>query len=108
MAVADPMRKGLSSQATFSEKLSLSQYAQGCFLANLGYDSESNLAFLDVKDRASRIPLGEDYLFLGKGHDFPTLANCGKEFLWVEIAAFLCGHDGLTWYLSQTDFPVGL
>jgi hypothetical protein len=71
-----------NSQATFSEKLSFAQYAQGCFLANLGYDSESNLALLDVEDCVSRVPLREDCLFPGKGHDFPTLADSGKEFLW--------------------------
>src|ERR1700738_3052135 len=72
-----PHAESLARKRTFSEKLSLAQYAQGCFLANLGYDSEPDLAFLDVEDCVSRLPLREDGLFLGKGHDFPTLANGG-------------------------------
>ena len=28
-------------------------------------------------------------MFLGKGHDFPTLADGGKEFARVEVAPFL-------------------
>ena len=43
---------------------SLAQYAQGCFLAKLGNDSVSNLSFLDVEDRASRVTLRENCLFL--------------------------------------------
>ena len=54
--------------------------------AVLGYDGESNPAFLDIEHRVSRVPLREDYLFLRKGHDFPTLADGGKEFLRVEVA----------------------
>src|SRR5712671_5623724 len=82
----------LSSHASFSENLSLSQYSHGCFLANLGYDSELNLAFLDVEDCVSRVPLCEDCLFLGKSHNFPTLADSGKEFPWVEVVFFLGRH----------------
>jgi hypothetical protein len=44
---------------------------------------------LNVEDCVSRVPLREDCLFLGKGHDFPTLADSGKEFPWVELALFL-------------------
>jgi len=29
---------------------------------------------------------------LGKGHDFPTFADDGKEFLWVEVTSFLGRH----------------
>ena len=47
-----------------------------------------NLAFLDVEDRVSHIPLREDDLFLGKGHDFPALANGGEEVLWIEVTFF--------------------
>jgi hypothetical protein len=49
------------------------------FLANLGYDRESNFAFLYVEDCVSRVPLREDYLFPGKAHDFPTLAYWWRE-----------------------------
>src|ERR1700694_4569946 len=105
-----PHAESLARKRTFSEKLSLAQYAQGCFLANLGYDSESNLAFLDVEDCVSRVPLREDCFFLGKGHDFPTLADCGKEFPWVEVALFL-GRQGwchqwllLAWSYTLRDF----
>lgn len=56
------------------------------------YDSESNLASLDIEACVSRIPLREDCLFLGKSHDVPTLADSGKEFLWVEVALFLARH----------------
>src|ERR1700680_4820530 len=87
-----PHAESLARKRTFSEKLSLAQYAQGCFLANLGYDSEPNLAFLDVEDCVSLVSLCEDYLFLGKSHHFPTLADSGKEFPWVEVVLFLGRH----------------
>jgi hypothetical protein len=79
----------LPGQGTFSEKLPGIQYADGCFPATLGYDRESHLAFLNVEHCISRIPLCEDCLFLGKGHDFPTLADRGKELPWVEVTLFL-------------------
>src|ERR1700686_3745097 len=88
-----PHAESLAGKRTFSEKFSLAQYAQGCFLANLGYDSEPNLAFLDVEDCVSLVSLCEDCLFLGKSDDFPTLADSGKELLRVEVAFFL-GRDG--------------
>src|ERR1700693_3254926 len=78
-----PHAESLARKRTFSEKLSLAQYAQGCFLANLGYDRESNLARLDVEDCVSLVTLSEDWLFLGKDHDFPTLPDSGKKFLRV-------------------------
>jgi hypothetical protein len=31
-------------------------------------------------------------LFLGKSYDFPTLADSGKEFPWVEVALFIGRH----------------
>src|SRR5258708_39012750 len=87
-----PHAESLARKRTFSEKLSFAQYAQGGFLANLGYDSEPNLAFLDVEDCVSLVSLCEDCLFLGNGHDFPTLADSGKEFPWVEVVLFLGRH----------------
>src|SRR5882762_2485522 len=100
-----PHAQSLARKRTFSEKLSLAQYAQGRFLANLGYDSEPNLAFLDVEDRVSLVSLGEDGLFLGKSHDFPTLADSGKEFFWVEVVLFLGRHGcSYQWLLlAQSD-----
>src|ERR1700724_837906 len=87
-----PHAESLARKRTFSEKLSLAQYAQGCLFANLGYDSEPYLAFLDVEDCVSLVSLGEDCFFLGKSHDFPALADSGKEFPWVELALFLGRH----------------
>jgi len=55
------------------------QYAQGCFLAIFGYNRESDLAFLDIEDCVSRIPLREDCLLFGKGDDFATVADGGEE-----------------------------
>jgi hypothetical protein len=78
-----------SDEAPFSEKLSLAQYAQSCFLASLGYDRELNSAFLNVEDRVSRISLQEDRLFLGKSYDFPSHANSGKKFFRVEVGPSL-------------------
>ena len=46
------------------------------------------LAFLDIEDCVSRIPLREDCLCLGEGYDFPTLPDGGEEFLGVEVALF--------------------
>jgi hypothetical protein len=83
-----PHAQRLPGQAAFSEKLSLAQYAESSFPADLGYNRESNLALLDVKDRVSRISLREDRLVLGKGHDFPASTDGGKEFLRVEIELF--------------------
>ena len=96
----------VTSQATFSEKLSLAQYAQGCFLANLGYDRESNLALLDVEDGVSRVPLREDCLFLGKSHYFPASADRGKEFLRVEVALFYgqIGWRCHQWILQERSY----
>src|ERR1700730_8312501 len=79
----------LTCEATFTEKVAVTQYAYGCFLANVGYDSESNLAFLDIKHCVGCIPLREDCLFLKKEHDFPALADSGKEFLGIEGGLFL-------------------
>src|ERR1700740_494393 len=84
-----PHSQSLSGQATFSEELSLAQDPQRCFLANLGYNSESNLACLDVEHRVSRITLRKDCLLLGKRHDFSTLSDRGKELAWVEVGLFL-------------------
>src|SRR3982074_672440 len=70
-----PHAESLAGKRTFSEKFSLAQYTQGCFLANLGYDSEPNLAFLDVEDRVSPRALGDCGLLLEIRHDFPTLAG---------------------------------
>src|SRR5581483_9712479 len=99
-----PHAQRLSSQATFAEKLPLAQYAQGCFLANLRYDTEANLTCLDVEDRISRISLRKDYFFLGKSHYFPTHADSGKEFLRVEVGPFLGGHDWChQWLLSNLE-----
>src|SRR5208282_4969422 len=80
-----PHTQSLSRQATFAEKLSLAQYAQGCFLARFGYNRQSNLAFLDIEDGVCRISLGEDRLFLGKNHFLLTHADSGKEALRVEV-----------------------
>jgi hypothetical protein len=44
---------------------------------------------LDVKDCISRISLREDGQFHGKGHNFSTVADRGKEFLRIEIALVL-------------------
>jgi len=73
----------------------LAQYAESCFLASLGCDGGSNLAFLDVEDCISRFPLGEDRLFPGKNRDFAALADSGKESRCVEIAIFL-GRRSMT------------
>jgi hypothetical protein len=70
---------GWARKRTFAEKVSLTYYADRCFLASLGYDSESNLALLDVEESVSRIPVSEDYLFLGN-HEFPNdSADRGPE-----------------------------
>jgi hypothetical protein len=78
-----------------TSKTSSLQYAESCFLASLGCDGGSNLAFLDVEDCISRFPLGEDRLFPGKNRDFAALADSGKESRCVEIAIFL-GRRGMT------------
>src|SRR6266852_6455495 len=83
----------MSSKATFSEKIAVTQDTQGRFFANLGYDVELNLASLDIKHCVSRFPLREDCLFPGKGHDLPACADSGKEFLRVKVASFL-GRNG--------------
>ena len=90
----------LSDQATLSEKISLAQYAQGCFLANLGYHSEPNPALLDVKDCVSRVSLPEDGPFLGNSHNLSILADRRKKFPQVESAIVLgqrgwCYHRNL-------------
>src|ERR1700728_2127828 len=82
----------LSSKATFSEEISLVQYAQSCFFAARGYHCEPDPAFLNIEDRVSGIPLCEDCLFLGEGRDSPTRADNRKEFPWVEVAFFLGRH----------------
>src|SRR5260370_29754729 len=93
--------EGMAGKRTFSEKFSRAQYAQGCFLANLGYDSEPDLAFLDVEDCVSLVSLCEDCLFLEKSDDFPTLADGGKEFPWVEVTLFFgvpgCYYRRFSW-----------
>jgi hypothetical protein len=78
--------ESLTRKRTFSKKLSLAQYAEGCSRANLGYDREANLAFLDIEDGISRVPLREDCLFLGKDRSLPPLADGGKELPGVEVA----------------------
>jgi hypothetical protein len=83
----------LTCEATFTKKVAVTQYAYGCFLANLGYDSESNLAFLDVEDCVSRSPLREDFLFLSKDHNFPALADRGKKCIGIKIALVLNTHN---------------
>jgi hypothetical protein len=71
---------GWARKRTFAEKIFLTYYADRCFLASLGYDSESNLALLDVENCVSPIPLREVYLFLGN-YDFPTHSDdSGQEF----------------------------
>src|SRR5580658_3742624 len=84
----------LSRQPAFSEKISLTQYAQRCFLANLRHDGEPNLAILDIKYRVGRVPLRKDRFLLGKRHNFPALADRGKKFLRVELAIDLGRHGG--------------
>src|ERR1700674_1214612 len=88
-----PHAQRLSSQATFSKKLSLAQYAQACFLANRGYDSESYLARLDIKHRIARCALSVNCLFPCNRHNSPPLTDGGKEFPWVEGALFFGRHD---------------
>src|ERR1700724_3901243 len=100
-----PHTESLARKRTFSEKVSLAQYAQVFFLSNLVYDGEPNLAFLDIKDCVSLVSLGEDCLFPGKSHDFPTLTDSGKEFPWVEVVLFL-GRQGWCYQwllLAQSD-----
>ena len=71
----------LSSQASVSEEIALAQDAQGPFLAEPGYNSESDLAFPNVEDRACRVALLEDLLLLAKVHGFRTIADSCKDFL---------------------------
>jgi hypothetical protein len=80
----------LSSQTALSEKFSLTQYAQGCFLAGLGYNRESNFTFLDVEDGVCRVSLREYFLFLEKNLGFFAYADRGKEALRVDVAPFPC------------------
>ena len=88
IAVAQSMRR-VGPAANFSRESLPHQICRSCFLARLGYDSEPNLALLDVEDCFSRIPLGEDHLFLGKSHHLRTLAS-GQEFplferMWPQV-----------------------
>src|SRR5450759_3454367 len=82
----------LTSKATLSQKLALTQYADRCFLASLRDDGEFHLAILDVKHSVARIPLREDCLFLRKKHKVSALADRGKEYVGVEIVLLLKGR----------------
>src|SRR6266851_2513502 len=92
-----PHAESLARKRTFSEKISLAQYAQGCFLANLGYDSESNLAFLDVEDCVSGVALREDCCFLGKATTFRPSPIVARNFFGSKSRFFLAGTLGAIW-----------
>jgi hypothetical protein len=69
----------LARKSAFPEELSLVQYAEGCFLANLRYYGELYLAYLNVEYCVCLVPLREDYVILLKRHDLSSLGNGGKE-----------------------------
>jgi hypothetical protein len=56
----------LGPQANLHRKVSVTQYADRCFVASLRDHGEFYLARLDIKHRISEIALDEDYLFLRK------------------------------------------
>src|SRR4029077_4164909 len=75
----------LARKRAFTEKVSLTQYANGCFLASLRDHGESYLAGLDVKYRVSSLPLREDGFFPREEHKFPALADAGKKCAGIKI-----------------------
>src|ERR1700730_3057095 len=81
--------ESLACQRPFTEKISLAQYADGGFLAGLGYDSEPHFALLDIENSVSRIPLCEDPLLLGNSQALPALANGREEGAGIEPSVLL-------------------
>src|SRR5438105_6849017 len=80
--------ESLACQRAFSKKIPLTQYADRCFLAGLGYNGEPHFAILNIEDGICHIALGEYSLLFRNSHGFPALANGRKESAGVEIAAF--------------------
>ena len=68
----------LPCQGTFTEKISRVQDSDRGFLADLGYNGQPDLTFLDIEHGVGRIPLSKDPLFLGNSQALPALAN-GRE-----------------------------
>src|SRR5579864_3568791 len=67
--------KRLACKRTFAEKLPVTQYADGRFLASFRNHGEFYLARLDVKHSISDIALREDGVFIREEHGFPALAD---------------------------------
>jgi hypothetical protein len=85
----------LACKRNFAAKVSLTQYADCCFLASVRDHGEFYLARLYIKHRIREIPLGEDRVFLREKHKFPALADGCEECLGIEIASPLATTLGL-------------
>ena len=83
----------LTGEAPFPKEITVTQYAQGCFLAIVGHDRQLHLTLLNIKHCVSRTPLREDCLFLLKRDNCPALANRGKKCIGVKIAYFLSRNN---------------
>jgi hypothetical protein len=83
----------LTGEAPFPKEITVTQYAQGCFLAIVGHDRQLHLTLLNIKHCVSRAPLREDCLFLLKRDNCPALANRGKKCIGVKIAYFLSRNN---------------
>ena len=62
VAVALPMRNGLTRQASFAKELAAAQHGHDGLPARLREHRELHAAFLDVQDVLARVALGEDDL----------------------------------------------
>jgi hypothetical protein len=65
-------------QASLPQKLSLTQYANCRFLADLGDNGELHFALLNIEDSVRLIPLCVYSLVFGNSQHLPALAN-GRE-----------------------------
>jgi hypothetical protein len=81
--------EGLACKTAFSEKIALVQNRNRGFLAGLGQDVKSDLAFLNVKDGIGRVALNKDDLTCGKSCYCPAVLDGRKEGLGIESRAFL-------------------
>jgi hypothetical protein len=74
----------LASKAGFTEELVRIEYGDDSFLSLLGYDSDLDLASLDVEDRICRITLREYDLILAVRRNASAFADLGEKGLWIE------------------------
>jgi hypothetical protein len=86
MAVAHPMRRDWPARHPSPKKICRAQYGDCGFLAGLGNHRKLYPAFLNIKQRIARRALRVDFLLPSNAHNFPALADSGKELRHVEIA----------------------